>query len=140
MSKQALYECKKCGAVVESSDNFCPNGHDLSKVGRNIKLTLGEVITLSDEAVNASSFMTLNIDRLIQSLEETSTITPEIQDDIKSLKKQGEGLENILERVESLLNIVKDQTKSLSVFGRIKENFLDYLITAAIAFIVGSFF
>ena len=32
------YHCKKCNAMIYPKDEKCPNGHDLSIVGKIIKL------------------------------------------------------------------------------------------------------
>lgn len=51
------YHCVKCNAIVDPTDEKCPNGHDLSIVGKKIKLALTEGLTLSDSVSLTSGFV-----------------------------------------------------------------------------------
>ena len=43
------YHCVKCDAIVNLTDEKCPNGHVLKDVGIKMKLLLEDKITLSDQ-------------------------------------------------------------------------------------------
>lgn len=47
---EVIYTCKDCGATVSENDKFCSKcNKDLSKVGRNISLTISDYIRLSED-------------------------------------------------------------------------------------------
>jgi len=124
------YHCQKCGAPVEPTDEKCPNGHDLSIVGKAIKLTLTEGLTLSDSANLKSEFVINDIEGKVKDLE-LEPITPEVK----------AKLDEILDDVEFLKGIVidvRDQTSPPTLFQRIKQNALDYIITLGLGFAIRS--
>lgn len=50
MTNSQIQYCKNCGKRVSETDKFCPNCKaDLSKVGRNISLSLSDSINVSDK-------------------------------------------------------------------------------------------
>lgn len=125
------YRCKECDAIVNPTDEKCPNGHDLSIVGKIIKLTLTEKLTLSDSVTLTSGAVFNDIEDKVKDLE-LEPITPEIKSK----------LDEILDDVEFLKGIVidvRDQTSPATLFERIQENIIDYIITFGIGLAAGLF-
>lgn len=123
------YHCAKCDAIVNPTDEKCPNGHDLSIVGKKIKLTLTEDLTLSDSVNLTSEFVINDIEGKVKDLE-LKLNTPEYHAKI----------DEILDDVEFLKGIVidvRDQTLPLTLFQRIKENIMDHIITSVIVLALG---
>lgn len=124
-----IYHCVKCDAIVNPTDEKCPNGHDLSIVGKKIKLTLTEKLTLSDSVTITRGEVINDIEGKVKDLE-LEPITPELKAKI----------DEILDDVEFLKGIVidvRDQTSPPTLFQRIQENIIDYIITFGIGLAAG---
>ncbi len=92
------YHCKQCEAIVNPTDKKCPNGHDLSTVGKKIKLTLTEGLTLSDSVNLSSSFAIEKIDSIVKDLE-LGPMTPETQ--------------KFIDVLDFVSDVINDQTRMI---------------------------
>ena len=111
------YHCVKCDAIVNPTDEKCPNGHDLSIVGRKIKLTLTEGLALS-ESVSLSSGLVVNkIENIVKALE-PGPKTTEAQSDIEYVKDileaRDEQTRKALEELKTTLAELFETKHSLS--------------------------
>jgi len=121
------YRCKECDAIVNPTDEKCPNGHDLSNVGKIIKLTLTDRLTLSDSVTFTSGALFNDIEGKVKDLE-LEPITPAKRDEIL----------DDLEYLKEIVIDVRDQTSPPTLFQRIQQNLLDYIITLLLGFAIRS--
>lgn len=126
-SPKPEYHCKKCDAIVNPTDEKCPNGHDLSKVGKKIQLTLIDGLTLSDSVSLTSGFVINKIGNIVKGLE-LEPITPENQIKIDELNEISE----LLKEQKATLSRIVAQTSPPTFLQRIQENAKDYFITLVI--------
>jgi len=130
------YHCKKCDAIVNPTDEKCPNGHDLSIVGKKIKLTLTEGLTLSDSVNLTSGFVINKIEGEVKDLE-LEPKTPEIQAGIDEILGDVELLKSLVKEQKGILSSIRDQTSPPTLFQRIQENIMDHIITLGIGLTIG---
>jgi len=95
------YYCRECGAPVEPTDEQCPNGHDLSDVGKSIKLTLTEGLKLSDSVSLSGGFVVNKVKKIVSALE-TGPKTPEVESDIDYVTDVEEARNEYLRKIETL--------------------------------------
>ncbi len=122
-----IYHCKKCDAIIKPTDEKCPNGHDLSIVGKMIKLNLKEGLTLSDSVSLTSGFVINKIGNIVKGLE-LEPITPENQIKIDELNEISE----LLKEQKATLSRIVAQTSPPTFLQRFQENAMDYFITLVI--------
>lgn len=128
-----IYHCKECDAIVNLTDEKCPNGHDLSNVGKVIKLTLTEELTLSDSVTLTSGAAFNDIEGKVKDLEH-EPITPAkidaILDDLEYLKDRHK-------EDKVTLSTIEEHTSPPTFFQRIQENIMDHIITHVITLGIG---
>lgn len=124
------YHCNKCDVIINPTDEKCPNGHDLSIVGKKIKLTLTDRLTLSDSVDRAFSFAINKINSIVKDL---IPETPDSQAKIDALKVISEDLK----KIKTTQSIIVAQTRTPTLFQKFKENIIDYIITFGIGLVVG---
>lgn len=131
------YHCVKCDAIVNPTDEKCPNGHDLSIVGKKIKLTLIEGLTLSDSVNTTSGIMISKIEDEVKDLK-LGPITPEFLAKIDELVDDVELIKDLGKDQTVILSSIREQTSPPTLFQRIQQNFLDYIITLGLGFAIRS--
>jgi len=116
-SPKPEYHCKKCDAIVNPTDEKCPNGHDLSIVGKMSKLTLTEGLTLSDSVDLSSSFVINEIESIVKDFglgPKTPEIRSEVFDYIKErFKDQEDHTREIKEEFKTKVTELFDTRKNL---------------------------
>jgi hypothetical protein len=136
---EAEYHCQKCGAKITSIDTECPNGHNLTEVGRKINLSLSEVLTVSENLVHTSGLLIQHYENSRGNLSQIEDEIPELRPLILSMDTGFAEMTSEFNDVKEMITIVQEQQKP-SWRVRIKENIVDYLITAIISFAVGLLF
>jgi len=147
MMSQPSYECKECGAPVKPSDRFCPNGHDLLKVGKKIKLTLGEAITVSTKLVTSSTSTVTSIAEVQDSIQTSTTLPPQVRDqyikELDEIKTEVRTYSEQFQAITGLLAEIQNQTKPEEgwewLFEQIKSNIVSFFVGLILGWI-SSFF
>lgn len=135
-ASKPTYHCKKCNTIVDLTDEKCPNGHDLSIVGKTIKLTLTEGLTLSDSVTLTSGNVINRIEDTVKVLEGVN-ILPETRTKIDELLEDVEALKVLENEHKVILSSIRERTSPPTLFQKIKENIIDYIITLVIGLIIG---
>ena len=138
------YECNQCGAPVESSDEFCPNGHELSLVGKQIRLTLGEAITVSTDLTSSSSSTITRITQVEDSLQTSSTLPPQARDqyiqELNEIKNEVIGYRENFIAITKLLKEIQDQIRPKEgldwLVEEIKSNIIGFFVGLFIGYIL----
>lgn len=147
MMSQPSYECNECGAPVKPSDRFCPNGHDLSKVGKKIKLTLAEAITVSTKLVTSSTSTVTRITEVQDSIQTSTTLPPQARDqyfeELDEIKTEVRDYSEQFQAMTTLLEEIQDQTKPKEdwewLFEQIKSNIVGFFVGLILGMILRSF-
>jgi len=141
---QPSYECNKCGAPVKSSDTFCPYGHDLSKVGKKIKLTLSEAITVSTNSVTSSTSTITTISEVRNEIQTSTTLPPQARDQyLEELDKvetevrvYGENFKAITTLLEEIHNQIKPKEGFEWLLEEIKSNIVGFFVGLILGWIL----
>ena len=118
------YQCQKCSAPITSTDKICPNGHDLSIVGRKINLMLTDGMVLTESLNLKSGFVVKQIEKEVRTLAKDP-----------SAANFEEALDVITGHLEALRDdsvVIIKQTSPPTFFERAKEHALGYVISAII--------
>jgi len=108
--------CKKCGALVDPTDEKCPNGHVLAEVGRHfVRSASARIVFNASEAV---------ITKLNQYKDLYATLTVKQKDEY-------------LDEMNKNLEIIKDQTRPKSWPEKIKDKIIDNLLSYVILLLIG---
>jgi len=141
---QPSYECNKCGAAVRSSDTFCPNGHDLSKVGKKIKLTLSEAITVSTNLVTSSTSTITTISEVRNNIQTSTTLPPQARDQYleeldrvaSEVRVYGENFQAVKTLLEEIQNQIKPKEGFEWLFEEIKSNIVGFIVGLILGWIL----
>lgn len=125
------YQCQKCDAPVNPTDEKCPNGHDLSIVGKKIKLLIKDEIKFTDSLSLKSGFVVNQIESEVKALA-IDPNDPETEERWEVIKGLLEILADQGEERKDEHAVIIDQTSPLTLFQRIQENAMDHVITSAI--------
>lgn len=141
MMSQPSYECKECGAPIKPSDKFCPNGHDLSKVGRKIKLTLAEAITVSTKLVTSSTSTVTRITEVQNSIQTSTTLPPQVRDqyfeELDEIKTEVRDYIEQFQVMTPLLEEIQDQTKPKEGWEWLSEQIMSNIVGFFVGLILG---
>jgi len=119
--------------LVNATDEKCPNGHDLKKVGRTINLVLGEVIKLKDEVVKESGDLKVTFGVIKNLSEDPQKNIRAIDENLNKFFNQLEDIDLKIKELDTKLEQIQTQTKPPTFMNKI----VDHIIGGVIGFIIG---